>query len=403
MFKVTLLLFLLLAGCTTRPIALPKSHANALPWGAIDLDIKSHEPYSIRNSLGSVLTQKADKYSHTNSDVPFNILTLTGGGSRGAFGTGLLIGWGEKGTMPNFDIVTGISTGAVMAPFIFLGKDELKKVEYFYTKMNTDEVFTSSLLHIFGYGYMMNAKPLKALFAKTFDKAFLDKIAKEYKNGRRLYIGTTNIDTGQLTVWDMGAIASSSRPDKYQRFCDIIYASSALPIYLPPQYMQVNIDDKKYYQMHIDGGIYSQVFMIGLLVNWGEVLNFKKSANTNFDVTLYTIANRKYRQRDVYKPIEQNPMSIIEAYVLTEMDLLFDRSVYRLYSSCKEKGFKFKMASIPNKMEDIITVPTEFKPKEMIKLYNLGYKIGNTHIQWKESISFDEYDNNKYKENLHDN
>ena len=384
-------------GCASRPPAPPASHADILPWGAIDLDINSQDGYSIRHSLGSILTQKADKYSSVKGKVPFNILTLTGGGSRGAFGTGLLVGWTHKGDIPDFDIVTGISTGAVMAPFIFLGKDELKKVEYFYTEMNTEEVFTSTWLNFFGYGYIMNAKPLKALFTKTFNKEFLDKIAAEYKNGRRLYIGTTNIDTGQLTVWDMGAIAASERSDKYQRFADIIYASAALPVYLPPQYMKVDINGQDYYQMHIDGGIYSQVFMIGLLVNWGEVLDFKESANKNFDVTLYTIGNRKYRQRDIYKPVQQEPMSIIEAYLLTEMDLLYDRSVYRLYSSCKKKGFKFKMASIPEGMKDIIQDPTEFHPKELKKLFNIGYNIGNTQIDWKEKISFHEYDNNKYQ------
>ncbi|NOR58168.1 MAG: patatin [Sulfurimonas sp.] len=392
---LSLLLSLLFLGCATRPAALPDEHAQKLPWGAIDLDIESKDQASIKNSLGSVLTQKADRYSSSNSHVPFDILTLTGGGSRGAFGTGLLVGWTKKGDIPNFDIVTGISTGAVMAPFIFLGEDELKKVEYFYTKMHTDDIFERTWLSFFGYGYFMNAKPLKKLFKKTFDKAFLDKVALEYKKGRRLYIGTTNIDTGQLVVWDMGAIASSDRPDKYQRFCDIIYASSALPIYLPPQYMKVKADEQDYYQMHIDGGIYSQVFMIGLLVNWGEVLEFKDTDNKDFDVTLYTVANRKYRQRDIYKPVEQAPFSIIEAYVLTEMDLLFDRSVYRLYSSCKKKGFKFKMATIPEKMEDVVIDPTEFNSKNMTKLYNIGYQIGKHHIDWKEKISFDEYDNNR--------
>ena len=396
-FIFYLFISFLFLGCASRPPALPASHANTLPWGAIDLDITSKDGYSIRHSLGSVLTKKADKYSSVKGRVPFNILTLTGGGSRGAFGTGLIAGWTQKGNIPNFDIVTGISTGAVMAPFVFLGKKELKKVEYFYTQMNTEEVFTNSWLHFFGYGYIMNAKPLKALFAKTFDKAFLNKIAKEHKNGRRLYIGTTNIDTGQLTVWDMGAIAASDRIDKYQRFADIIYASSALPVYLPPQYMKVDINGHDYYQMHIDGGIYSQVFMIGLLVNWNEVLDFKESANRDFDVTLYTIGNRKYRQRDIYKPVKQEPMSIIEAYVLTEMDLLYDRSVYRLYSSCKKKGFKFKMASIPEGMKNIIQDPTEFHPKEMKELFKIGYHIGNTSINWKEKISFHEYDNKRYQ------
>ncbi len=391
---VALLIFVF-SGCATRPTPLPAEHAQKLPWGAIDLDINSNEKASIKNSLGKVLTQKATKYRDVNGSVPIDILALTGGGSRGAFGTGLLVGWTAKGDIPNFDIVTGISTGAVMAPFVFLGKEELDKVEYFYTKMHTEEVFTSSLLHIFGYGYVMNAKPLKKLFKQNFNKEFLDKIALEHKKGRRLYIGTTNIDTGQLTVWDMGAIASSDRPDKYKRFSDIIYASTALPIYLPPEYISVNVDDKKYYQMHVDGGIYTQVFMIGLLVNWGEVLHFDKHANTNFDATLYTVANRKYRQRDIYKPIEQAPLSIIESYVLTEMDLLFDRSMYRLYYSCKKKGINFKMATIPEKMPDIIDVPTEFSPKKMTKLFNFGYKTGYSGVEWKKSIDFEEYDKHK--------
>lgn len=393
---LTLLISIFFLGCSTiRPPALPEAHAQKLPWGALDLDIDSDEKCSIKNSLGTVLTQKADRYSGSNETVPFDILTLTGGGSRGAFGTGFLIGWTDRGDIPNFDIVTGISTGAVMAPFIFLGGDELQKVEHFYTKMHTEDVFEDSWFNFFGDGYIMNAKPLQKLFRKNFDKAFLDKIALEHKKGRRLYIGTTNIDTGQLIVWDMGAIASSSRSDKYERFSDIIYASTALPVYLPPQYMKVDVEGEEYYQMHVDGGIYSQVFMIGLFVNWGEVLNFKESANTDFDVTLYTVANRKYRQRDLYRPIEQAPFSIIEAYVLTEMDLLFDRSLYRLYSSCEKKGVKFKMAAIPEKMEEIIIKPTEFDPEKMIKLFNVGYKLGMNGIKWKEKISFHEYDHNK--------
>ena len=393
---IFLVLFLaIVSGCATRPEPLPEENAHDLPWGAIDLDIKSNKKFSIKKSLGSVLTQKASKCKDSGEAVKIDILALTGGGSRGAFGTGLLLGWTKKGDIPKFDIVTGISTGAVMAPFIFLGGEELKKVEYFYTKVSTKEVFTSTLFSIFGYGYVMNAKPLKAKFKKHFDKKFLDKIALEHKKGRRLYIGTTNIDTGQLTVWDMGAIASSNRPDKYHRFNQIIYASTALPVYLPPEYIEVNVGDKKYYQMHVDGGIYTQVFMIGLLINWDDVLHFKENDNNNFETTLYTVANRKYRQRDLYKPIEQATFSIIESYVLTEMDLLFDRSMYRLYVSCKEKGINFKMATIPEKMPDIIDTPTEFDPKQMLELFDIGYNFGLHGIDWKEEISIKEYDNHK--------
>ena len=396
LFKFTLILVaLFFTACGSRPPAPPASHAHELPWGAIDLDIASNEKSSIKHSLGSALSQSANKHSASGEKVPYNILVLSGGGSRGAFGSGVISGWNDRGDMPKFDIITGISTGSIMAPFIFVGGEALEQMNYFYTEKETDEVFSDSWDRFFNGGYFMNAEPLKKLFLETYNVEFLERVAEEHKNGRRLYVGTTNIDTGQLIVWDMGAIASSDNPDKYQRFSDIIYASTAMPVYLPPQYMEVKVDGKPYYQMHVDGGIYSQVFMIGLLDNWKEHLDLDANANTDFDITLYTIANRKYRQRDIYKPVEQEAFGIIGAFVLTEMDLLFDRSMYRLYKSCEAKGIAFKMVAIPEKIQDIVIDPIEFKPEQMTKLYNMAYTLGKNGVDWQESIDLDAYDNHK--------
>jgi len=396
LFKSTLILVaLFFTACGSRLPAPPASHAHELPWGAIDLDIASNEKASIKHSLGSALSQSANKHRASGEKVPYNILVLSGGGSRGAFGSGVISGWNDRGDMPKFDIITGISTGSIMAPFIFVGGDALEQMNYFYTEKETDEVFSDSWDRFFNGGYFMNAEPLKKLFLETYNEAFLERVAQEHKNGRRLYVGTTNIDTGQLIVWDMGAIAASDNPDKYQRFSDIIYASTAMPVYLPPQYMEVKVDGKPYYQMHVDGGIYSQVFMIGLLDNWKGHLALDANANTDFDITLYTIANRKYRQRDIYKPVEQEAFGIIGAFVLTEMDLLFDRSMYRLYKSCEAKGIAFKMVAIPEKIQDIVIDPIEFKPEQMIKLYNMAYTLGKNGVDWQESIDLDAYDNHK--------
>lgn len=394
-FLLSLLLLLLLtmsSGCATRPPALPEAYSDKLPWGAIDLDIRKSGKFTLRDSLGSALIKKANDHSSSNETVPINILTLSGGGTRGAFGAGLLSGWTDSGDIPEFDIVTGVSTGAVMATFVFLGGDELEKVKAFYTKMYTEDIYTNSWLSFFGQAYLMNPAPLKKLFSNNFNEALLKRVAAAHAKGRRLYIGTTNIDTGQLIVWDMGAIASSSRSDKYQRFSDIIYASSAMPIFLPPQYISVDIEDKQYYQMHVDGGIYSHVFMIGLFVNWEEVLELGDDANLNFDVTLYTIANRKYRNRTAYDPVEQSPSSVISAFIETETDLLFDRSMYRLYDSCMQKGIKFRMAAVPKDV-NYVDVATEFNPEKMLKLYNVGYSFGLNGVKWQEDISIDEYDN----------
>jgi len=387
-----LLLFAMLSGCATRPPALPEAYSDKLPWGAIDLDIEKSGKFTLRDSLGSALIKKANDHSSSDESVPFNILTLSGGGTRGAFGAGLLSGWTDSGDMPEFDIVTGVSTGAVMATFAFLGGDELEKVKAFYTKMYTEDIYTNSWLSFFGQAYLMNPAPLKKLFSNNFNEALLNRVATAHAKGRRLYIGTTNIDTGQLIVWDMGAIASSGRSDKYQRFSDIIYASSAMPIFLPPQYISVDVEDKQYYQMHVDGGIYSHVFMIGLFVNWKEVLDLSADANLNFDVTLYTIANRKYRNRTAYDPVEQSPSSVISAYIETETDLLFDRSMYRLYDSCMQKGIKFRMAAVPKDVNHVDDA-TEFNPEKMLKLFNVGYSFGLNGVKWQDSISIDEYDN----------
>lgn len=389
---LVLLLLAMISGCATRPPALPEAYSDKLPWGAIDLDIKKHGAFTLRESLGSTLIKKANGHSNSKGAVPFNILTLSGGGTRGAFGAGLLSGWTDRGNIPEFDVVTGVSTGAVMATFVFLGGDELEKVKDFYTLSTTEDIYTSSWISFFGFAYLMNPEPLKQLFLKNFDEALLNRVAAEHAKGRRLYISTTNIDTGQQIVWDMGAIASSNRSDKYQRFSDIIYASAAMPIYLPPQFFSVDINDQQYYQMHVDGGIYAHVFMIGLLVKWSEILNFREDANLNFDVTVYTIANRKYRNRTDYDPVEQSPSSVIAAYLETETDLLFDRSVYRLYDSTVQRGFKFRMAAVP-KDENDVDDATEFNPDKMLKLFNVGYSFGINGVEWQDHVSIDEYDN----------
>ncbi len=103
-----------LSGCATRPPALPEAYSDKLPWGAIDLDISKSGKFTLRSSLGSALIKKAKDHNDSNKAVPFNILTLSGGGTRGAFGAGLLSGWTDSGNIPEFDIVTGVSTGAVM-------------------------------------------------------------------------------------------------------------------------------------------------------------------------------------------------------------------------------------------------------------------------------------------------
>lgn len=382
-----LLALQLLVGCASRPEALPNDYKDALPFGAVDMNFSKRTDNSIFHSLGSAL-QQLDRFADKNHS--FNILALSGGGSRGAFGTGFLDGWFESQRMPNFDIVTGVSTGAIMAPFIFLqDPKQMEHIKYFYTHIKTNEVFQQDWLRIFGGGHVANAKPLKKLLDEVMDGAFIENVAQQHKLGHRLYIGTTNLDTGKFVVWDMGAIAASHRSDKIERFKQIILASSALPAYVPPQYIDVEVDSHTYFQMHVDGGVYNQIFIVGLMQDWQKVLHLRELESAR--VTLYLVANRKYRQRDYYEPVKQNLVDIIKAYVLTQMDLLFDKSIYRIYQSARAKGYDFKLIAIPDGMKPIIEKPTTFEPTLMKELFMMGYTLG-LNPTFKEEIRIDEYD-----------
>jgi predicted acylesterase/phospholipase RssA len=382
----------IITGCANRPAPLPELYSQKLPWGALDLDISHNDSeYTLRRSLGDVLE---NKFLQLNPGLPindFNILALSGGGSGGAYGAGVLNGWKDHGTLPEFDVVTAISTGSIMASFAFLGGEHIDKLDPIFNNLSSADLYKRSWFSVFNGATISDPTPLKKLLEKGINKQFLDEIATEHKKGRRLYIGSTNLDTGQLVVWDMGAIASSDRDDKVQRYRDIIYASSAVPIIFPPHFFEIDIEGEKYYQMHVDGGVYSNVFMIGMFINWVHELQVTEAENNNIKSNLYIIANKKYRERHHYNPVPLRVRSVLNSFISVEMDLLFDRSVSRIYHSAKEKGVNFFMASIPQN-SDHIKSTMDFVPSEMREVYKLGYENALTGYSWQTEIKWNEYD-----------
>ena len=363
-----------------------------MPWGALDLDINHHDSeYTLRRSLGDVLEKKMLEFNQDLENKDFNILALSGGGAGGAYGAGVLNGWKDHGTLPEFDVVTAISTGSIMASFAFLGGEHIDKLDPIFNNLSSDDLYTSSWLSVFNGATISDPTPLKKLLEKGITNQFLDKIAAEHKKGRRLYIGSTNLDTGQLVVWDMGAIASSDRSDKVQRYRDIIYASSAVPIIFPPHFFEINIEGEKYYQMHVDGGVYSNVFMIGMFINWVDQLQVTEGKHKKVKSNLYIIANKKYRERHHYDPVPLRIRPILNSFINVEMDLLFDRSVARIYHSAKQKEVNFHMATIPQD-SDHIKSTLDFVPSEMREVYKLGYENALTGYSWQTEIKWNEYD-----------
>jgi hypothetical protein len=385
--KITISLFIFLlaiSGCGRKP-APPHDASHARPWGSLDLNIsKNEKTFSLRNSLGSSLLK-----SYKNNHKKYNILAISGGGSHGAYGIGLINGWQDTHTMPKFDVVTGISTGSILSSFVFLGGEYTKYIAKLYTSINTSDIYHYNFFKIFGGSSITTTAPLKNMLKEEINKELLEKIAQEHKKGRRLYIGTTNIDNGSFTVWDMGAIAASDHKDKLQLYRDIIYASSAIPGIFDPQYFKIKYKNSTYYQLHIDGGMYAHVFMIGLLENWKDILNIKEDKKV-FDVNLYVIGNRKYRFKDSTKALENDYSTTILTHVaMHSIDLLYDRSLYRLYKACKEKDFNFHYKGIDDDVE-IHSYSHQFIPEEMNTLYTEAYNKALNGINWQKDIDENE-------------
>lgn len=192
---------------------------------------------------------------------PMTFLAISGGGDNGAFGAGVLAGWTASGQRPTFRVVTGVSAGALIAPFAYLGPEYDDIVRQVATSIGPGDVFKprSRLAGLLSDG-MSSSSPLRRLVERYVTPELLAKIAKEYATGRALQIATTDLDAGRQVVWNMGAIASSSTPGALELFRNIMIASISIPGAVSPVMIDVEVDGKHYQEMHVDGGVIAQLF-----------------------------------------------------------------------------------------------------------------------------------------------
>ncbi len=193
---------------------------------------------------------------------PAVFLAVSGGGDNGAFSAGLLNGWTAAGTRPEFKLVTGISTGALIAPFAFLGNKYDATLKEVYTTISAKDVIKtrSFIAGVFGDAMADNA-PLWKLTRKSVNADLLKQIADEYAKGRFLLIGTADLDARRPIIWDMGKIASYGGQQALDLFVSIMIASASIPAGFPPVMIDVEADGKHYQEMHVDGGTMAQVFV----------------------------------------------------------------------------------------------------------------------------------------------
>ncbi len=308
-----------------------------------------------------------------------SFLAVSGGGSNGAFGAGVLFGWTASGTRPEFTVVTGVSTGSLIAPFAFLGPpyDELLKEAY--TEISGEDIFEKKgIFSIIGSQSVADSSPLRNLVSRYVTDQMLEDIAREHNRGRRLLVGTTNLDAERPVVWDIGAIAKSGEPGRRQLVQDILVASASIPGLFPPVNIKVVADGMSFDEMHVDGGTSNQAFMFPS--NFSVKDADRKMNRTGINRTLYVLRNGKVTPE--YSMVKPRLAAIVSKSISSLIKTQGVGDLYRMYANAQRDGIAFRALWIPESFT--LREPKPFDPGYMRALFDYGYAMGRNGIPWAE-------------------
>jgi hypothetical protein len=318
----------------------------------------------------------ASKLSGARGRPLVEYLAISGGAGDGAFAAGLLAGWSRKGDRPQFEVVTGVSAGALTAPFAYLGPEYDGRLQQIWTKYETDDLATPQVLAgLFGADAFADSSGLADLIAKYVDRKLLDRIAEEYHKGRVLLVGTTNLDAQRPVIWNMGEIASNQHPYALELFRQVILASASVPGAFPPVHIKVRAGDRVLEEMHVDGGPTRQVFVAPAQLS---LKTFDRLYPRPPLRRIYIVKNGKLTPE--YEAVPSNTLAISarSVFTLTKSQSIGD--INRIYAMTQRDGAEFRLASIPPSFN--IPSTQIFDPYYMKALFQEGYKLGREGDPW---------------------
>jgi len=365
------------AGLNTRHLIDLVAHDDAN--GLAPADQLSAVAERFRKERQQKLGEQSKREGGASSTKPNrNILCLSGGGSYGAYTAGVLVGWSERGDRPCFDVVTGISTGALIAVPAFLGPKYDAQMKEFYTTVKSEDLFKMRLCWgLFGEAFLDSSR-LAARIDRFLAPEVMQDIAEAHRKGRRLYIGTTEQEGKQFVVWDIGAMAERNGPGDRELIAKVLLGSSAAPGLFPAAQIPVQVDGVRYTERHVDGGVSQSVFF-----RPPDVLPEDRSDVAARDLggaKVYVIvAGKLYADPAVVRPwaLTQAGMNVSTLiYAQTRGDL------QRLYTVCLLTGMDYYISAIPPDYAMTFS-STEFKSAAMIALYEEGRRVIHSDKQWR--------------------
>ncbi|CUX61167.1 conserved membrane hypothetical protein [Agrobacterium deltaense Zutra 3/1] len=307
------------------------------------------------------------------------MLAISGGGAGGAFTVGVLSAWSELGTRPRFQVVTGVSTGALIAPFAFLGTQYDKRLRSLYLSDQPRRlvdlnwrglgVFSSSLLQ---------GNALREMVEDNITPEILDQIAREHRAGRRLLVMTTNLDTQRAVVWNIGAIASSERVDALPLVRQLLIASASVPGIFPPVSINTVVDGRLIEELHSDGGSSAQFFTLP------EHLIVAPSRTGEGKLHIYVIINNALIPEFSMTASKALPI-MARAYAIL-LKSQTKQGLIALYNFTQRSGIDLDIASIDEQVPYSMADP--LNSVYMRTVYRIGYRKAFGDHLWTQYPQF---------------
>lgn len=316
-----------------------------------------------------------------------HFLAISGGGDDGAFGAGLLVGWSDRGDRPIFDVVTGVSTGSLSAPFVFLGQKYDTQLKEIYTDTTAGDIFVRrpAVLAAIASDAVSDSAPLRRMIARYLDQAMVQRIAEEYNKGRLLFILTTNLDQGRPVIWNIGAIASSNNPKARDLIIDVLLASASIPAVFPPVMLDVTVGGVNHQEMHVDGGTIAQAFLyppsFSLKSSAARAGIDEKKLRASRKRIAYVIRNGRFTRPE--ESVKLQTIAIAREALSTMIASSGVNDTYRMYLLAKRDGVDFNLASIGDDFD--VPYKGPFDKEYMQTLFAYGYQKGRAGYPWQKA------------------
>jgi len=375
---IVLLVMVLPLGCSRREhqVSQPVMTAERLERAnSLGLDPKTPRGLTRLVQVESMTAMRESLERSLVPGQPWHVLALSGGGQWGAFGAGFMKGWTQRTTepkRPEFRVVTGTSTGSLIATFAFLGSgfDDALRDAYLGIR-GDDDVFENRWLVGLVFGDALSStKPLRRRLNGFITPEVLAKVAEEGRRGRRLFVGSVDLDHGTFKPWDLTEIASRGGEQARQQYIDALMASTAIPVAFPP----VVIGDTTY----VDGGVRRNIF---LEIVVSEAQRFRTlEASAPSQATVYCLVNGTL---DVgTRVVRRRVLDIARRSVDILLDESTDGNLLRIYLLAKRAGLGFQVAHIPAlACASIGSEEHQFDPTLMKCLYDEGQRTARDEAE----------------------